>query len=322
MSTSELSNLEQVKANQKYLAFLNGELVDDIKMANLAFSGFAHFTALQVRDRKVRGLDLHLARLRAASIKLYGQALSDEVIMTQLRQALAGASKDVSVMITIYAPEGEFTAASMDSLPEILVRIAPPEDGPVGPLRVSTVGYERALAEVKHVGEIAKTYYLHEAVKQGYDDAVFINGQGHVSEGTIWNVAFWDGEAVVWAKASLLQGTMMSMLQRQLETMGVPQRYEEMTLDKVMAMQGMAVMNSWRAGIAVSEIGLAGWDKDVMYALQTAAAEVEHIITDADRTGVEKNKIQKRAASKRYTGSEELVALLHRAYAAEPAQEV
>lgn len=34
--------------------------------------GFGHFTAMQVRDRKARGVDLHLARLEEGNRALFG----------------------------------------------------------------------------------------------------------------------------------------------------------------------------------------------------------------------------------------------------------
>ena len=38
-------------------------------------SGFGHFTAMQVRGRRTRGLTLHLARLEAANRELFGGML-------------------------------------------------------------------------------------------------------------------------------------------------------------------------------------------------------------------------------------------------------
>ncbi|WP_344838216.1 aminotransferase class IV [Nonomuraea dietziae] len=46
-----------------------------------------------------------------------------------------------------------------------------------------------------------KTYFLRQAVAQGFDDAAFVDRQGRLSEATIWNLAFWDGAAVVWPEA-------------------------------------------------------------------------------------------------------------------------
>ncbi len=73
----------------------------------------------------------------------------------------------------------------------MLVRTGPPSSGPAGPLALTAVAYERVLPGVKHVGEVAKTYFLREAVGQGFDDAAFVDRRGRLVEATIWNLAFW-----------------------------------------------------------------------------------------------------------------------------------
>lgn len=234
--------------------FLNGRAIPSSELTRLAFAGFAHFTSLQVRNRMIKGLDLHLGRLRQASIELYGKALADELVRSYINSAVESGPVDQSITVIMHSPIGEFTAHSMDIEPEVLIRTAPPENGPTGPLRLAAIHHERPLAEIKHVGEIGKTYYLHQAVRQGFDDAVFVNTYGYLSEGTIWNLAFWDGENVIWPKAQILKGTMMSMVQRQLNQLDIPQRSESITLKRLAELKGAAVMNSWTQGVSVSEI--------------------------------------------------------------------
>lgn len=238
-----------------YPAFINAEPVHNPDLLPLAFSGFAHFTAMQVRDRKVKGMDLHLSRLREASISLFDTALPDEKILRSIRLAVGGCQSDMSLTATVYSPEGEFTANSMGTEPAILIRTAPPSDGPTGPVRLGVVVHERHMAAIKHVGEGAKTYYLHRAIEQGFDDAAFVDRHGRLSEGTIWNLAFWDGDAVVWPHAEVLAGTMMGMVQRQLTRMGIPQQHREIRLVDLTGFSGAVIMNSWTPGVAVTAIG-------------------------------------------------------------------
>lgn len=238
------------------LVWLNGQPATAEALAPLAFSGFAHFTALQIRGRGVKGFDLHLTRLRNASLRLFGHAIPDHEVTEIVRAAIEEGPEDVSLTATIFANSGEFRAESMNIMPSILLRAAPPANGPSGPLRLTVVSYERPMAEIKHVGEIAKTRYLHEALKQGYDDAVFVDGRGRLSEGTIWNAVFQDKEgAIVWPKADILTGTMMGIVQGALTKQGILQRDAEITLEDLAEMTGAAVMNSWTPGVAVSAIG-------------------------------------------------------------------
>ncbi len=182
-----------LNTKREHPVFLNGQEVIKQDISNLAFSGFAHFTAIQVRNKKIKGLDLHLDRLKKASLLLYGQALTDTLICSYIRLNIESGLKDQSLNITIFSPKGEFTAESMNITPSILIRSSEPSDGPKGPLKLEIIEHERPLPEIKHVGEIGKTYYLHQAIRNGFDDAVFMNKNGYLSEGSIWNVVFGDG---------------------------------------------------------------------------------------------------------------------------------
>jgi branched-subunit amino acid aminotransferase/4-amino-4-deoxychorismate lyase len=196
---------------------------------------------MQVRGRQVRGLDLHLARLRSASLELYGQALPDEQIRDQLRT-------------------------------------------PSGPLALAVVEHERFMPALKHTGEAAKTYALRQAVRDGYDDAAFVDRQGRLTEATIWNLAFWDGTSVVWPDAPMLLGTTMAIVRRRL---AVPQRTTEITLSTLGApgeapapYAGAVVMNSWSPGIPVSRIGAVEFPSSPAFADLLHQAYAEEPLTD------------------------------------------
>lgn len=238
-----------------YPSSINGQPVRSLDLVPLAFSGFAHFTAMQVRNRQVKAMDLHLTRLRQASLTLFGTSLSDEQVLQSIRRAVAEGPANMSLTTTVYSPEGEFTGSGMGKEPAILVRTAAPSDGPAGPLRLGMTEHERHMAAIKHVGEGAKTYYLHRAIEQGFDDAVFLDRHGRLTEGTIWNLAFWDGHSLVWPQGDILTGTMMGSVQRQLTKLGVPQQQRAITRADLAGMLGAAVMNSWTPGVAVSAIG-------------------------------------------------------------------
>jgi branched-subunit amino acid aminotransferase/4-amino-4-deoxychorismate lyase len=238
-----------------YPAELDGQAVTAESLLPLAFAGFAHFTAMQVRGRRVKGLDLHVKRLREASMAFFGRALADDEVLARIRSVIAAGEADMSLTVTVFPSSGEFTADSMAGGLSVLVRSGAPARGPAGPLRLSTVEHQRPHARIKHVGESGKTYFLHQAVREGFDDAAFVDAAGRLTEATIWNLVFWDGEAVVWPQGELLIGTMMGSVQRQLARQGVPQRYEDITLERLRELAGAAVMNSWTPGIAVTAIG-------------------------------------------------------------------
>ncbi|MGY5005581.1 aminotransferase class IV family protein [Streptomyces griseus] len=237
-----------------HIAHLDGRPATTDDLAPLAFSGHAHFTAAQIRDGRARGLDLHLERLRSASVELFGRALPEDVVRAHLRTALAAApAADLSLTATVSSTAGEFTATEADLA--LLVRTGPPSTGPDGPLGLAAVEHERFLPHIKHVGEVAKTHLLRQAAADGFDDAAFLDREGRFSEATIWNLVFWDGEAVVWPEARILTGTTLGIVRRQLDRLGVGQRTAAITPDDLPALAGAAVMNSWTPGVPVHRIG-------------------------------------------------------------------
>ncbi|MCC0805838.1 branched-chain amino acid aminotransferase [Methylobacterium sp. W2] len=235
-------------------AWIDGQIATASDLAPLAFAGFAHFTAMQVRDRRVRGLDLHLERLRDGSGALFGSVIPEERIREALRIAIADAPGDLSLTATVFSRSGEFRVGDAPDECSILVRTFPPSDGPAGPLKLALTPHERWRPELKHVGESAKTYFLREAARQGFDDAAFVDHQGRIGEATIWNLAFWDGATVTWPQADILAGVTMGILRRRLTALGVPQRDAVIPADGLSEFAGAVAMNSWTPGIAVASI--------------------------------------------------------------------
>lgn len=246
---------EGLPATPSYVTHLNGVAATTEDLSPLAFAGHAHFTAVQVRGGLVRGLDLHLDRLRGASLELFDRALPDDRVREVLRRAIAEGPEDLSLTATVFSPAGEFVVAGPEVEPEVLVRTGPASDGPNGPIALATVEHQRVLAHLKHVGEVAKTHYLRWAAGEGFDDAAFVDAAGRISEATIWNLAFWDGTSVVWPDADILAGTTMGVVRRQLSSLNVAQRTQAVTPADAASMAGAVVMNSWTPGIAVDRIG-------------------------------------------------------------------
>ncbi|KUM35717.1 aminotransferase class IV [Arthrobacter sp. EpRS71] len=235
--------------------YLNGSAPTAEELAPLAFAGFAHFTAMQVRGGRVRGLDLHLNRLREGSDLLFGHHLPDSSILENMSAALTAAdSADSSLMVYISTRPGEFRFAADPDL-NVLVKFADPVTPPATPLALDLVQHERHVALVKHVGEVSKTLLLRHAKERGFDDAAFMDRSGRISEATIWNLAFWDGTGVTWPKADILYGVTMQILQRQLRAEGVVQETRQITAASIAEATSAAVLNSWSPGIGVHSIG-------------------------------------------------------------------
>ncbi|ONM48491.1 aminotransferase class IV family protein [Nocardia donostiensis] len=239
----------------QYSTVVDGEPADPNLLSGVAFAGFAHFTAMQVRDGGVRGLDLHLERLASASRKLFGAELPNEQIRDDLRGAVGSSPPDASLTVTVFDANGEFTNDERPPSLHTLIRTGPPSDGPAGPLALAVFEHERFMPDIKHVGEGAKTFFMRRAREAGFDDAAFTDRRGKLTEASIWNLAFFDGDTVVWPEGEILTGTTMGIVRRQLAERGVPQDIRPITPAAVRELDAAVVMNSWTAGTAVHRIG-------------------------------------------------------------------
>ena len=166
---------------------------------------------MQVRDGRVRGMALHLARLDDANEAFFGGRgdVEDELRVRELIRHALGGVRDASVRVTV--------------TPDILVSVSDPvPDEPKPPLRVRTDVYERPWPEHKHVATMGLGYAQRRALATGFDDALFTGPDGLVREGSIWNVAFYDGAQVVWPEAPVLKGVTMVLLQIAMTMNGIP----------------------------------------------------------------------------------------------------
>ena len=164
--------------------------------------GYGHFTAMQVRDGRTRGLDLHLARLDAAQREIFVHPLDTDLVRARIRHAL-GDTRDASVRV--YAAETS-----------IAVTVRDPGPGPDGPQRLRSVRYQRPLAHLKHSSGFAQEYHRRSAMRDGYHEILLTTDDGTISEGGITNLGCWDGTSLVWPDAPALAGITMQLLRRAL----------------------------------------------------------------------------------------------------------
>ncbi|MGH3655293.1 MAG: aminotransferase class IV [Micromonosporaceae bacterium] len=211
-----------------------------------ALVNYGHYTALQVRDRRVRGLDLHLRRLDAATRELYGTGLPGVRVCAHIRHALGDDIADASVRVDVFWPEG---AAE----PLVMVTVRPPVPPPDRPRRLRSMPYQRPVAHLKHVGTFGQIHYGQLAERDGYDDALLTAAGGVISEGGVTNIGFWDGETVVWPDAPQLSGITMQLIEARLPGSGLATRRATVRLADLAGFRTVFVTNSHGVA-AVSQV--------------------------------------------------------------------
>jgi branched-subunit amino acid aminotransferase/4-amino-4-deoxychorismate lyase len=199
-------------------------------------SAFGHFTAMQVRGKSTRGLELHFHRLEHANRELFGAGLDRARVHELMRHAL-GEVEDASLRVYCYESE---------PAPRIVVTVRPP-GGVTSPQRLESVQYQRPSAHLKH---LATEQGLHKrnAERSGFDDAVLTGTDGTIAETTIANIGFFDEGGIVWPDGPLLRGITMQLLESR-----VPSRRARVRLQDVASFEGAFLSNSHGVA-AVSEI--------------------------------------------------------------------
>lgn len=223
---------------------LNGRAAEPGTLEELAFAGYGHFTSMQVRGHRVRGLDLHLERLGRDSLELFGRAVDGRRVLSYLRQATDGLPGDLSLQVNLFSRDEAAVEAGRPVEPDVLVRAGPPAEAGTTPVRVRTDVHERFLPEVKHVATLGLVYLWRRARRDGFDDVLFVDRDGFVSEGSIWNLCLFDGERVVWPAAPALRGITMQLVQAGLAREGVPSATRPVHRDDLGRFRSAVLMNS------------------------------------------------------------------------------
>jgi branched-subunit amino acid aminotransferase/4-amino-4-deoxychorismate lyase len=229
-----------------YLAVeVNGRRADHATMSLLEHEGWGHFTAMQVRGGRARGLGLHLSRLEAAHRDVYGRALSGQEVRARIRHAFGG-RPDTSVRVYGYWAG-------------LIVTVREPHDMPRRPHSMTAVHFQRPLARLKHVGSWGQDRFRQAALAAGFDEGLLVDETGRISEGTVTNVVFWRDGTVIWPDAPKLAGITMLLLRRQLAAAGLRQAEEPVHVQDLAAYQGMILCNArgWAPVSRVDDLAIA-----------------------------------------------------------------
>ncbi|KRG68975.1 aminotransferase class IV [Pseudoxanthomonas dokdonensis] len=206
------------------LLLLNGQRLDETALRPLALANFGHFTVMQVRNRAAQGLDFHLRRLQYATRRLFDVELDEAALRRQLRQA-SQQQADGSLRITVFSSTFDHRQPQHPGCPDVLVSQGPPAPAHKPPMRVKSFDYTRPFAELKHVATFPLFQFRREALAAGFDDALFVAGDGAISEGSVWNLVLWDGREWVWPIGPALRGSAEYLVQQGLAGLGIGQRH-------------------------------------------------------------------------------------------------
>jgi branched-subunit amino acid aminotransferase/4-amino-4-deoxychorismate lyase len=214
---------------------IDGAPASEAGLRDLALNGYGHFTAMQVRERRVRGIGLHLSRLDAANKELFGTGLAGDELRAYIKHALGDDVRDASVRVIVTGSSDAFRVA---------VTVRPPAVMRPGPWKLRSVPYQRSVAHIKHNGDFGQGYYQRAVQSAGFDEALLTGPDGIISEGSITNIGFYDGTSVVWPAVPVLVGTTMQLVEPGLAAQGLPTRRANIRLADIESYAAVFVTNA------------------------------------------------------------------------------
>jgi branched-chain amino acid aminotransferase len=200
------------------IVYLNGRLVRRSEARLSPFDhgflyGYGLFETMRAYDGHVFRLDSHLTRLRcsAESIGLTHSVLTTEEGKQSLKAAClatleANELRDARIRLTVSAGEGDMTPDT-HTCPEPTVLITARNLDPLPPEKYET-GFKAAVSFLRRnsqspLSRLKSTCYMENVLARmtarasGYDEAIFLNEQGYLAEGSTTNIFLVsDGELI------------------------------------------------------------------------------------------------------------------------------
>ena len=211
-------------------------------LGHQALINYGALTSFGVEEGGVRGLDRHLERLKVSALELFGEAVVEDRLRDQMRTALAG--RDAWLRISLFSSELSLRQPDRIGAPQVMISVsAPPSPLPHG-VRLQSQVYAREAPHLKHVATMGLLRARRMARLAGFDDALFTDAEGQISEGSLWNVGFIEGETVVWPQALMLDGVAQALIREALDRAGSPQRTEVVRLSDLPRFDGAFLCNS------------------------------------------------------------------------------
>lgn len=240
-------------------------------LAHVALVNYGAYTSFRVEDGGVRGLDLHLDRLEAGARELFGEAVGEARLRDLMRRAVGG-REDGWLRVSLFAPEISPRTPGWMGRPRVMTAVFPPPPPLAESLRLQTQVHAREAAHLKHVATFGLVRARRAARAAGFDDALFVDREGRVSEGSLWNIGFLRGDEVVWPRAPMLAGVAQALLQRGLEAAGAASVTEPVCVDDLAGFDAAFICNSATPACAVASIDGHAFPPPPLEALHAAWA--------------------------------------------------
>lgn len=212
-------------------------------LGHQALINYGALTSFVVELGGVRGLDRHLDRLGRSAVELFGEAVAEDRLREQIRAALAGRT-EAWLRVSLFCRELSLRQPDWIGAPQVMISVAPPPSPLPDGVRLQSQAYGREAPHLKHVATMGLLRARRLARLAGFDDALFTDAEGLISEGSLWNIGFIQGDTVVWPDAPMLDGVAQGLIREALDHAGSPQRKAVVKLTDLSRFDGAFLCNS------------------------------------------------------------------------------
>lgn len=232
---------------------IEGEPASLDDLTYLALVNYGAYTSMRVEGGGVRGLDLHLARLDESALELFGERVGEARLRDLMRTAVVDRDS-CWLRVSLFAPEIGNRTPNWRGRPLAMTAVFPPPPPLADGLRLEVQTYGREIPHIKHTATMGLIRARRSAVDAGFDDALFVDADGWVSEGSLWNLGLLRGDQVVWPRAPMLAGVAQALVQRGLAEVGLSGVTEPVRRTDLAWFDGAFICNSATPACAVSAI--------------------------------------------------------------------
>lgn len=233
---------------------IDGKPASPDDLAYLAGTNYGAFTSFRVEAGGVRGLDRHLARLDASAVALFGHRVGEDRLRTLIRDAAAG-HEACWLRVSLFSPEITSRSPSWVGAPRVMIAVSSPPSQLAERLRLMVQVHVRHLPEIKHAATLDLVHARRLARQAGFDDALFVDSRGVISEGSTWNIGFVRGDQVTWPLAPMLAGVSQGLVEGGLAGVGLVSERRPVSLRDLATFETAFICNSATPACEVTAIG-------------------------------------------------------------------
>lgn len=234
--------------------WVNGQPATPDDLSHVALVNYGAYTSFRVEQGGARGLELHLARLEAGAVELFGEPVGETRLRALMREAVAGRDS-CWLRVSLFSPEVSPRTPDWRGRPRVMIAVSPSPSPLADGVRLQIQTYGREAPHLKHVATFGLIRARRLARAAGFDDALFVDVEGKISEGSLWNIGVISGTDLIWPQAPMLAGVAQALVQRGLGASGLTGRTEPLRVDDLGRFDAAFLCNSATPACAVSAIG-------------------------------------------------------------------